>query len=73
MTHVLAEGLAFPEGPVFAPDGSLRLVEYEGGTLTRWEAGQIERHAAGGQPNGLVFDSRSRAWVCDAGRNAATV
>ena len=25
--QILAEGLAFPEGPAFAPDGSLWLVE----------------------------------------------
>jgi gluconolactonase len=65
----LADGLAFPEGPAFAPDGSLWFVEYEGGAVTRWDSGRLERHAVGGQPNGLAFDARGRAWVCDAGRN----
>jgi gluconolactonase len=67
---ILAEDLAFPEGPAFAPDGSLWLVEYEGGTVTRWEAGQLDRHRAGTHPNGLTFDQGGQAWVCDAGENA---
>jgi gluconolactonase len=68
--HILAEGLAFPEGPAFAPDGSLWFVELEGAALTRWERGRLERTAVGGEPNGLAFDTRGRAWLCDARQNA---
>jgi gluconolactonase len=67
---ILAEGLAFPEGPVFAPDGSLWFVEYERGAVTRWKAGQLDRRRAGTNPNGLALDQGGRAWVCDAGQNA---
>ncbi|MBL8231953.1 MAG: hypothetical protein JNL98_25880 [Bryobacterales bacterium] len=37
--RVLLEDLAFPEGPAFAPDGSLWCVELHGGAL-RAAAGQ---------------------------------
>ena len=33
--EVLAEGLAFPEGPIAMADGSVILVEIARGTLTR--------------------------------------
>jgi gluconolactonase len=68
--NTLATGLAFPEGPAFAPDGSMWLVEYEGGAVTRWADGGLERHQAGGNPNGLSFDTHGHAWICDAGQNA---
>ena len=32
---VVAEGLAFPEGPVWMPDGSLLIVELAAGTVSR--------------------------------------
>jgi gluconolactonase len=67
---ILAEGLAFPEGPAFAPDGSLYFVELMSGTLTRWTNGQCEQILIGGEPNGLAFDAFGRAWICDARQNA---
>jgi gluconolactonase len=68
--HVLAEDLSFPEGPAFAPDGSLWCVELKGGNLVRWHAGALERFATDGEPNGLAFDHRGVAWFCDAGQGA---
>jgi gluconolactonase len=67
---VLAEGLRFPEGPAFDPQGRLWFVELEGGCLARWDAGELVRFQCGGAPNGLAFDYAGRAWVCDAGHNA---
>jgi gluconolactonase len=67
---VLAPGLAFPEGPAFAPDGALWCVELKGGALVRMTLQGAERIAVGGEPNGLAFDAAGRAWFCDAGANA---
>lgn len=68
--ELLAAGLAFPEGPALAPDGALWFVELEGGTLTRYDAGNLARYACGGAPNGLAFDHAGRAWICDAGQRS---
>jgi gluconolactonase len=62
---LLADGLAFPEGPVFAPDGSLWWVEIEGSRIGRLAAGRIERFAIGGRPNGATFDAEGRLWIAD--------
>lgn len=69
-SEILANDLAFPEGPAFDPRGDLWLVELEGGTLTHWVDGQLTRHLDGGAPNGLTFDAGGRAWFCDAEQNA---
>jgi gluconolactonase len=68
--RVLAEGLNFPEGPAFAPDGALWCVEARGGPLVRWQADKITRYDSGGLPCGLAFDAAGRAWFCDARLNA---
>ena len=67
---VLADGLDFPEGPAFAPNGELWCTELLGGSLVRLTAGKLERIPTGGRPNGMAFDSQGRAWVCDSGQNA---
>lgn len=70
-TDCLLTNLAFPEGPAFAPDGSLWLVELKGGCLVRLKPnGQLTRFAVGGQPNGIAIDAPGRIWFCDAGQNA---
>jgi gluconolactonase len=63
---LLAEGLDFPEGPAFAPNGELWCVELMGGNLVRWSKQGLERFATGGAPNGLAFDRYGLAWFCDA-------
>jgi len=68
--NLLATGLNFPEGPTFAPDGSLWAVELKAGNLLRWRNGSLERIAVGGTPNGLAVDAGGCLWVCDAGRGA---
>jgi gluconolactonase len=67
---VLADGLDFPEGPAFAPNGDLWCTELNGGNLVHLSAGKLERIPTNGRPNGMAFDSLSRAWVCDSGVNA---
>ena len=73
MTHevtVLASGLAFPEGPAFAPDGSLWCVEARGGALVHFGAPGMTKHDSNGLPCGLAFDATGRAWFCDAKQHA---
>ena len=55
--EVIAEGLAFPEGPIAMPDGSVVLVELAGGRLTRVGTdGTISVIAdLGGGPNGAAI------------------
>jgi gluconolactonase len=67
---ILADDLDFPEGPAFDPDGNLWCTELNGGNLVRFKDGQLKRYAVQGRPNGLAFDRRGRAWVCDSGQNA---
>lgn len=64
--QVLLTGLAFPEGPAFAPDGSLWAVELKGESLLHLRDGELTRHAVGGGPNGIAIDGRGRIWFCDS-------
>lgn len=68
--HVLSGDLRFPEGPAFAPDGSLWAVELKGGSLVRLRDGQLIRHHVGGSPNGIAIDQQGRIWFCDAEKNS---
>ncbi len=68
--NILATGLRFPEGPVFAPDGALWCVELKGGGLARWQNGALTRVATGGAPNGAAVDRAGRLWFCDSEHNA---
>ncbi len=67
---ILAQGLAFPEGPAFDPQGRLWCTELGAGNLVLWQAGKLTRFATGGAPNGLAFDRQGRAWVPDSGQKA---
>ncbi|MBF9033356.1 SMP-30/gluconolactonase/LRE family protein [Rhodobacterales bacterium HKCCE2091] len=66
---VVAEGLGFPEGPIWMHDGSILLVEIERRTLTRvWPDGRTEVVAAlGGGPNGAAIGPDRRVYVCNNG------
>jgi gluconolactonase len=68
--RLLAKGLRFPEGPAFAPDGTLWSVELKGGGLARWHEGELTRVPTGGAPNGAAVDAAGRVWFCDAAQNA---
>lgn len=59
--------LKFPEGPVFDFDGNLWFVEIQGGNLSRWNEGKLERFAVNGTPNGAMIDREGNIWFCDSG------
>jgi sugar lactone lactonase YvrE len=67
--QVLAEGLAFPEGPLVMPDGSLVVTEIARGCLTRIDrAGKATRLAdTGGGPNGAALSPDGLLYVCNNG------
>ena len=65
----ITSGLAFPEGPIWMPDGSIVLVEIKRGTLSRVTAdGAVEAIAdLGGGPNGAAIGPDGRCYVCNNG------
>ena len=68
----IAEGFEFCEGPAFAPDGWLWLVNVEGGYVSKVSmTGQNVRLAnTGGGPNGGQFDWNGNFIVCECKRRA---
>ena len=66
---LVAEGLAFPEGPVAMADGSVLLVEIRRGLLSRVRPdGAIEIVAElGGGPNGAAVGPDGALYVCNNG------
>ncbi|MEL7481137.1 MAG: SMP-30/gluconolactonase/LRE family protein [Pseudomonadota bacterium] len=67
--ELVADGLAFPEGPVAMDDGSIILVEIESGDVTRiWGDGKREKVAhTGGGPNGAAIGPDGALYVCNNG------
>src|SRR5437879_248960 len=67
--NILAEGLAFPEGPIALDDGSVILVEVRGATLKRVRPdGRAEVLAVlGGGPNGAALGPDGAVYVCNNG------
>jgi gluconolactonase len=64
----LATGLKFPEGPVWAPDGSVLCTELLNGTVVRVRDGQTEVVSHnGGSPNGLAIGPDEAIYVCNSG------
>ena len=66
---VFAEGLRFPEGPVFDADGNLYVVELAAGRVTRFTPDGERSTLAemGGSPNGLAFGADGNLYVCNGG------
>lgn len=65
---VIASELAFPEGPISLPDGSIVLVEIKTGRLTRVRDGDKETIAElGGGPNGAAIGPDGYCYVCNNG------
>ncbi len=72
--EVLAEGLRFPEGPVWSSDGSVLFVEIARGTISRvrpltgggWSPVEVVAEVGGG-PNGLALGPDGELFVCNNG------
>ena len=66
---IVAEGLAFPEGPVWCEDGSVVVVEIMAGRITRVRPdGRTEVVATpGGGPNGAAVGPDGALYVCNNG------
>ena len=66
--EIVAEGLAFPEGPVVMTDGSVIVVELAGGRITRCWNGRTEAVCEiGGGPNGAAIGPDGALYVCNNG------
>ena len=67
--RTLAEGLAFPEGPVALADGSVLIVEIAAGSLSRvMPDGTVAPVARpGGGPNGAAIGPDGRCYICNNG------
>jgi len=66
--ELLADGLAFPEGPVAMPDGSVILVELLGGKIARvWDGKKEVVCDIGGGPNGAQLGPDGALYVCNNG------
>jgi gluconolactonase len=65
----LADGLAFPEGPVIGSDGSVTVSEMAAGRIVRVRPGGDRGTVAdvGGGPNGLAVLDDGRLVVCQSG------
>jgi gluconolactonase len=65
----VAEGLAFPEGPIAMADGSVILVEIRRGTLSRVTPDGVTQVIAelGGGPNGAAIGRDGCVYVCNNG------
>lgn len=66
---LIAEGLAFPEGPILLPDGDLAVVEIAGERLTRIGRNGRTREIARlpGGPNGAAIGPDGWIYVCNNG------
>ncbi|WP_419814110.1 SMP-30/gluconolactonase/LRE family protein [Glacieibacterium sp.] len=66
---IVAEGLQFPEGPVWCEDGSIIVVEIKAGRLTRIHPdGRTEVIATpGGGPNGAAIGPDGALYLCNNG------
>lgn len=67
--ELVADGLAFPEGPIACPDGSVIVCEIMAGRLTRIAADGSRSTVAdvGGGPNGAAFGVDGFLYVCNNG------
>ncbi len=65
----VADGLRFPEGPVWMPDGSVILVEIAAGRITRVlpDGGKQTVAEPGGGPNGLGLGPDGKLYCCNNG------
>ena len=66
---ILADGLAFPEGPVALADGSVILVEIAAGSghARQPDGSKTIVARSGGGPNGAAIGPDGKCWVCNNG------
>jgi gluconolactonase len=69
LTKIVAEGLEFPEGPVWLPDGTVLCVEIKARTLTAIDRQGRRSVVAmlGGGPNGAALGPAGAVYVCNNG------
>ena len=66
--EVLGSGLGFPEGPVVRDDGSVLVVDIDGGCVVRLAGGEPAVVASpGGGPNGMAIGPDGHAYVANNG------
>jgi gluconolactonase len=67
--RIIAEGLGFPEGPVWLKDGSVVLGEISAAKVTRImpDGSKHEIGKAGGGPNGVALGPDGAVYVCNNG------
>jgi gluconolactonase len=66
--EIVAEGLAFPEGPVVMANGSVIVVELAAGRVTRcWDGRKEVVSEIGGGPNGAAIGPDGALYVCNSG------
>src|SRR6266545_3795448 len=68
-TREITDGLRFPEGPIAMADGSVLVVEIEGGRLIRVMPDGEKQMAAhlGGGPNGAAIGPDGHCYICNNG------
>src|SRR2546426_11380890 len=69
LPQILTDGLQFPEGPVWAPDGTVYVTEIEGGRITAVAPDGAKRTFAdtGGAPNGAAPGPGGSLYVTNNG------
>ncbi|RUV82391.1 SMP-30/gluconolactonase/LRE family protein, partial [Mesorhizobium sp. M1A.F.Ca.IN.020.32.1.1] len=67
--EVIATDLAFPEGPIFMPDGSIIVVEIASGLVSRIGTDGCKTVIAspGGGPNGAAIGPDGYLYICNSG------
>ncbi|MBW2497767.1 MAG: SMP-30/gluconolactonase/LRE family protein [Deltaproteobacteria bacterium] len=66
--QIVAEGLEFPEGPVYVGENDLYVTEIRGGRVSRLKEGSLEdRWATGGGPNGATLGSDGSLFIANNG------
>lgn len=67
--EMVADGLRFPEGPVWMPDGSVIVVEVAAGRITRIlpDGRKLTVAEPGGGPNGLALGPDGWLYCCNNG------